>query len=102
MSRGEMAIVVLPFYIEEVRFILPFTRFVLYPPRVREQTYTWYVELLKSYVRPTFGDKKISDVRPLDVQALYTSLQEKGLSAKTVRHVHTTLSTALTQAVRWR
>jgi integrase len=70
--------------------------------RVRERTYTWYVELLKSYVRPALGAKKLSEVKPLDVQALYSSLQEKGLSAKTVRHAHTTLSTALTQAVRWR
>jgi integrase len=71
-------------------------------PRVRERTYTWYIDLLKWYVRPTLGDKKLSSVRPLDVQALYSSLQEKGLSAKTIRHVHTTLSTAFTQAVRWR
>ena len=71
-------------------------------PRVRERTYTWYEELLKSYVRPALGSKALSDVRPLDVQALYSSLQEKGLSPKTIRHVHTTLSTALTQAVNWR
>lgn len=71
-------------------------------PRVRERTYGWYVDLLKWYVRPALGDKKLSGVRPLDIQALYSSLQEKGLSAKTIRHVHTTLSTALTQAVRWR
>jgi integrase len=71
-------------------------------PRVRERTYGWYKELLGWYVRPSLGDKGLADIRPLDLQSLYSSLQEKKLSAKTIRHVHTTICTALTQAVRWR
>jgi integrase len=71
-------------------------------PRVRERTYDWYKDLLEWYVRPALGDKNLSDIRPLDVQALYADLQAKGRSAKTIRHVHTTLSSALSQAVRWR
>jgi integrase len=71
-------------------------------PRVRERTYLWYEDMLRWYVRPALGDKRLSTVKPLDIQALYSSLQERGLSAKSVRHVHVTLSTALTQAVKWR
>jgi hypothetical protein len=28
--------------------------------------------MLKRYVRPILGKKKLSDLRPLDIQALYT------------------------------
>jgi Phage integrase, N-terminal SAM-like domain len=35
---------------------------------VCERTYEDYVGLLKLYVRPTLGTKKLSNLRPLDVQ----------------------------------
>jgi integrase len=71
-------------------------------PRLRERTFTDYLELLSRYVRPSLGRKKLSDVRLLDIQILYTKLQECGLSARTVRYTHAVLSSALKQAVKWR
>lgn len=41
-------------------------------------------------------------MRPLDVQAFYSSLSEKGLSPRTVRFTHSVLASAFKQAVRWR
>lgn len=69
--------------------------------RVRERTYEWYKDLLGWYVRPIIGNKKLSDIRPFDIQLIYTNLQERGLSAKTIRHTHVTLSNAFKQAVSW-
>ena len=69
---------------------------------MRERTAGWYAELLRSYVRPTLGGRRLSDIKPLDIQALFSQLEEKPLSPKTIRHVHTTLSTAFEQAVGWR
>src|SRR5713226_1295748 len=57
-------------------------------PRVRERTYLWYEDMLKWYVRPALGNSRLSTLKPLDIQALYSSLQERRLSAKSVRHVH--------------
>jgi integrase len=86
-------------------------------PRLTERTYTSYEWLLKNYVRPIIGDKRLSDLRPLDIQSLYNrmtspKLKEKeepkpgvtyglGLSARSVRYTHSVLSSALKQAVRW-
>jgi integrase len=86
-------------------------------PRVTERTYTSYEWLLKNYVRPVIGEKRLSDIRPLDIQSLYNrmaspKLKEKedpqpgityglGLSARSVRYTHSVLSSALKQAVRW-
>lgn len=85
--------------------------------RVTERTFTGYEWLLKNYVRPSLRQMRLSDLRPLDVQKLYThmlapKLMDKeqpqpgityglGLSARTVRYTHAVLSSALKQAVKW-
>jgi integrase len=71
-------------------------------PRLRANTYREYEGLLDRYIIPVLGDKRLSDVRPLDVQSLYTSMSKQGLSPRTVRFTHSVLSSALKQAVRWR
>jgi len=72
-------------------------------PSVSDRTYQNYVWLLKTYVRPKLGGVRLSALKPLEIQSLYTDLhQGRGLSAKSVRHVHATLSGALNQAVKWR
>ena len=70
-------------------------------PRLTERTFSDYEDLARRYIRPFMGNKKLSDVRPLDIQALYSSMQERGLSARTVRYTHAVLTSALKQAVRW-
>ncbi len=70
-------------------------------PRLKERTYEDYVEYVKRYMRPAIGQIPMSKIKPLDIQAFYTSLIEKGLSARTVRYTHAILSSSLKQAVKW-
>lgn len=70
-------------------------------PRLHERTFADYQELLKRYVRPALGSKKLAQLRPLEIQTLYSEMQERGLSPRTVRITHIVLSNALKQAVRW-
>jgi len=70
-------------------------------PRLSERTFADYEDLARRYIRPFMGNKKLSDVRPLDIQALYSSMQERGLSARTVRYTHAVLTSAFKQAVKW-
>jgi integrase len=44
----------------------------------------------------------LAKIRPLEIQALYQGMQERGLSARTVRYTHAVLHSALSQAVKWR
>ncbi len=67
-----------------------------------ERTYSCYETMLRLYVRPMLGKKKIASIRPLDVQELIDSLSERGLSSNTIRRAHVVFSRALKQAVRWR
>jgi integrase len=71
-------------------------------PRVTRRVLSDYKDLLRLHVRNEIGNKKLSDVRPLDIQAIHTKMIERGLSAKTVRFTHAVLSSALKQAVKWR
>ena len=70
--------------------------------KLSNKTYSDYQQLFRLYVRPVIGKKALSNIKPLNIQSLYKGMQEKGLSPKTIRYVHTTLSVALKQAVRWR
>jgi integrase len=49
----------------------------------------------------TIGTKNLSEIRPLEIQALYSKMQERGLSARTVRYTHAVLNSAFKQAVKW-
>ncbi len=69
--------------------------------RVRPRTFASYTKVLLRYARPVLNERKLSSVRPLDVQALYAGMLERGLSAKTVRYVHSILHSAFKQAVSW-
>lgn len=70
-------------------------------PRVSERTHEGYTYLLNQHIQPEIGRRKLPDVRPLHIQKLYADMQERGLSARTVRYLHAVLSSALKQAVRW-
>jgi integrase len=68
--------------------------------RVREASYATYRGIVKYYIVPALGGKRLADIRPVDIQALYVKLG-KTKAAATVRIVHSTLVTAFKQAVRW-
>ncbi|MDQ3087463.1 MAG: site-specific integrase, partial [Acidobacteriota bacterium] len=70
-------------------------------PRLREATFENYRYLSNLYIREKLGSRKLSDIKPFDVQKLYNHLTEKGLSARTVRYVHAILTSAFSQAVKW-
>lgn len=68
---------------------------------VSERTHNDYKNLLKLYVRPMLGEKRLTKVRPLEVQEVVNEMGNRKLSAKTVRYAHMVLSRAFKQAVRW-
>jgi integrase len=71
-------------------------------PKLRAKTHRDYEALLRRYVRPTLGSRPVSKIEPLEIQGLYADMQERSLSARTVRFTHAVLRSALHQAVKWR
>jgi integrase len=50
---------------------------------------------------PWFGDKGISDITRLEVQAYVAHLMRAGYAPKTIDHIHDVLSAVLRTAVKW-
>jgi integrase len=71
-------------------------------PRVREKTCQDYEGMLRRYIRPNLGEKVLAAMRPLDFQAGYQQMIERGLSGRTVRYTHVVLKSAMRQAVQCR
>ncbi len=69
---------------------------------VRKSTYDSYKRQLRRYVHPALGHLALKKLTELHVQGLYRSMQDRGLSARTVRYTHAVLRRALKQAVRWK
>ncbi|HVF05171.1 MAG TPA: tyrosine-type recombinase/integrase [Frankiaceae bacterium] len=77
--------------------------------RVRATTLRGYRQLIDSYAVPAVGDVPLADVTPVVLTKLYGRLLTSGrangkggLSARTVRFLHTVLRRAFADAVRWR
>src|SRR5262249_51017912 len=66
-------------------------------PKTRER----YVELIRLHVRPHIGALPLHKLQPVHLAELYGELLEKGLSPRTIGHVHRVLHKALTVAVEW-
>ncbi|HPA82084.1 MAG TPA: site-specific integrase [Thermoanaerobaculales bacterium] len=69
---------------------------------IRENTADTYSRLIRLYLIPELGKRRLRDLTPLMVQNAYRRLLEKGLSARTVRFTASVLHSALDAAVRWR
>jgi integrase len=67
--------------------------------RVAEQTFDSYEMMLRVHIRPKIGELKLSDIKILTVQKVYSEMQATGLSPRTVRYAHSIFSMALKKAV---
>lgn len=70
-------------------------------PRVRPRTLQDYRQLLRLYMSPALGGRRLDQIRALDLQTVYSDLGQR-VTALTVQKTHRVLSQALKQAVRWR
>jgi integrase len=69
--------------------------------RVRENTLESYNRMLDLNVRPLLGKRRLSSIKPHDIQRIYTAILERGLMARSVEYTNAVLSSAFKQAVKW-
>jgi integrase len=62
------------------------------------KSYEW---VSRTYLRPALATRKVASLRPIDVDALYSQLHGRALSARTVRICHTVMRQSLEQARKW-
>jgi integrase len=68
---------------------------------VKTTTYESYERVIRCHIKPEIGRHKLKTLAPDHVQALYQRKLDAGLAPGTVRLVHSVLSRALDQAVKW-
>jgi len=68
---------------------------------LRRRTWTRHEEVVRLHLKPSLGNTKLDRVSALQLQSLYHSKLDSGLSPRTVQIIHATLYKALKQAVRW-
>src|SRR5215213_8647507 len=66
---------------------------------VKATTFERYEQITRLHLKPALGRVKLKGITPAHVRGLYREKLEAGLSARTVRYIHTTLHKALKQAV---
>lgn len=71
-------------------------------PRLTDHTHGEYSALMRRYIVPTLGTRKLTKISPVDIQRVYGEMLQRGLSPRVVRYTHTVFSNALKQAVKWR
>lgn len=69
--------------------------------KVRPRTRQDYEQILRLYVRPVLGPRRLDRLTPLDVQGVVNDLAAR-VRGQTARKAHRVLKQALKQAVEWR
>ncbi len=70
-------------------------------PSVRPKTFTFYEVMTRLHLIPGLGKIALTKLTPQQVQSFINAKLEAGLSARTVKHLHRTLTTALGVAVKY-
>lgn len=78
-----------------------FDRYIVTKTELKQTTRTNYNYMYKNYVRDSFGNRKIADVRYSHVKAFYSSLiKEKNFKPNSMEIIHTILHPVFTLAMR--
>ena len=67
----------------------------------RLRTQVGYSGHIRRYIVPAIGHVQLQKVQPRQIQELYASMLSRGLSERTVLHVHRLVKQALSHAVKW-
>jgi len=68
---------------------------------LRPRTWIRYKQIARDHLVPMLGKIKLNDLRPDQIQSLYASKLEEGLSNRSVEFIHAVLRRSLNQALMW-
>lgn len=68
---------------------------------VKPSTWDSYARNVRLHILPKLGQIALPKLNPRQLNDLYASLGQEGLSSKTIHYIHTILHRALKDAVRW-
>lgn len=69
--------------------------------KLKASTWDAYSRNIRLHVAPALGAVELGNLSAVQLNALYASLEQEGLSAKSIRNIHTMIHRALKDAARW-
>jgi len=66
---------------------------------IRWGTHESYTYLMEHYALPIIGERTVSSLRPIDVEAVYNAMADRKLSHRTIQYTHVVLRSAFQYAV---
>jgi Phage integrase, N-terminal SAM-like domain len=69
--------------------------------RLRPSTHESYASVLRNHAIPRLGGAAVQQITPPALTAMYGDLLDSGLSARTVRYIHTIVNGAFADGVKW-
>ena len=70
-------------------------------PLIHVRTWQQYERIGRLHILPTLGKVKLKDLRPDQIQGLYTAKLHAGTGPRTVQLIHVVLHRSLNQALKW-
>ena len=73
-----------------------------YTSNIKPATLYSYTSAVRSRIKPYIGDKSLRQLTTNDIQNIYITMKNEGLTPKTIKDVHGVIHKALSQAVKLR
>lgn len=67
-------------------------------PLKKQATYDQYKILYEQHIKPAIGNRKLSGIKPNDIQSVIAKMNEKKRASKTMKHVKSIMNIAFTKA----
>jgi len=70
-------------------------------PQVAEQTWSYYAQIVRDYIKPKLGMYKLRELSTRRIQGFYNHLVEQGVGLRTIEKNHTIIHASLNYAVKY-
>lgn len=68
-------------------------------PLKKKATYEQYNFIYQGHIKPVIGHRKLTAIKPIDVQTVITEMNKKDMATKTMKHAKTVMAGAFKRAV---
>jgi len=68
---------------------------------VAEQTWSYYSQIIRDYIKPNLGYLKIREITSRKIQKFYNDMVENGVGLRTIEKTHTIIHASLNAAIKY-
>lgn len=69
-------------------------------PLKKQATYNQYESIYRKHIKPVMGPYRMTDIKPIDIQRVISTMNKANLSSKTMKHAKTVMSCGFARAFK--